>query len=153
MTPDELRQALRRWPTGITVVATELDGDLHGMTANSFTSVSLEPPLVLVCVDHTAYLNRLLPRSERFTATMLAADQEDLSAWFASARPEHGEFDEVDWKPAPVTGCPVLTAGLAYVDCVVNDVYTAGDHDGLLRDADPLLYVQGRYNTISPRDR
>lgn len=157
---DEYRRTVGMFATGVTVVTTNVDGVLHGMTANAFASVSLDPLLVLICVDRNAGMHGLLPQAQGFAVTVLAAEQERLSAWFASAeRPGgEGQFAEVDWDTAPVTGSPVLCNGVAYVDCRVTERHQGGDHSiflgevvdlGVLReDADPLLYYDGRYRRL-----
>ena len=87
--PREFRNALGRFASGVTVVTTELDGQIYGMTANAFISVSLDPPLVLVSVDKRATLNKMLPVSKRYGVNILAQDQQDLSDHFAR-RPVEG---------------------------------------------------------------
>ena len=146
--------------TGVTVVSTNVDGVLHGMTANAFASVSLDPLLVLVCVDKEAGMHGLLPQAQGFAVTVLAAEQEELSSWFASAERPGGEdqFADIAWDPAPATGSPVLCDGVAFVDCRVTERHEGGDHSiflgevidlGVLReDADPLLYYGGRYRRL-----
>lgn len=157
---DEFRRTVGMFATGVTVVSTNVDGVVHGMTANAFASVSLDPLLVLICVDREAGMHALLPEAGAFAATILSAEQEDLSAWFASGdRPAgHDQFGDVAWDPAPVTGSPVLCDGVAYVDCRVTERHEGGDHSiflaevvdlGVLRpDADPLLYYGGRYRRL-----
>lgn len=156
--PTDFRRTLGRFPTGVTVVAVAVGDVRHGMTANAFTSVSLDPPLVLVCVDQRAAMHDLLAAAGTFTVTVLAADQRDVSRWFSSPRPRGREFDDVPWRPAPATGGPLLVDGLAYVDCEVRDVHGAGDHIivigevvdlEVLRDAaDPLVWFAGRYDRL-----
>jgi flavin reductase len=160
ISPEDYRQTVGMFATGVTVVTTNVDGVLHGMTANAFASVSLDPLLVLICVDRQAGMHGLLPEAEGFAVTILAAEQEELSAWFASSERPHGEgqFEGVAWDPAPVTGSPVLCNGVAYVDCRVTSSHAGGDHSiflgevvdlGVLRsDADPLLYYGGRYRRL-----
>jgi flavin reductase len=157
--PDEFRQTLGLFATGVTVVATRYEDILHGMTANAFASVSLDPFLVLVCVDKEAGMHELLPRSESFAVTVLGAGQEELSDWFASPRRPTGQdqFDDVAWDPAPVTGCPIICDGLAWADCRVTEVHEGGDHSiflgevldlGMLRAGDPLLFFAGEYHRL-----
>ena len=157
---DEYRRTVGMFATGVTVVTTNVDGVLHGMTANAFASVSLDPLLVLICVDKQAGMHGLLPQAQGFAVTVLSAEQEALSAWFASAeRPGgQGQFADVSWDPAPVTASPVLCNGVAYLDCRVTERHQGGDHSiflgevvdlGVLReDADPLLYYGGRYRRL-----
>jgi flavin reductase len=157
--PEEFRETLGLFATGVTVVTSTYQGILHGMTANAFASVSLEPLLVLVCVDREAGMHELLPLSKTFAVTVLGADQEELSAWFASPRRPAGQdqFDDVDWEPAPVTGSPVLREGLGWADCRVTEIHEGGDHSiflgevvdlGLLRHGDPLVFYAGEYHRL-----
>jgi flavin reductase (DIM6/NTAB) family NADH-FMN oxidoreductase RutF len=160
---EEFRRTVGMFATGVTVITTCVDEVLHGMTANAFASLSLDPLLVLVCVDRAAGMHDLLPGSGSFAATILAAEQEAESVFFASPRRPggRGQFDGIVWQPAPVTGCPVLSGGVAFVDCRVAEVHAGGDHSifigevvdlGLLRrDADPLLFFDGDYRRLSPR--
>jgi flavin reductase len=157
--PEEFRRTIGLFATGVTVVTTVDDGTLHGMTANAFASVSLDPLLVLVCVDRAAGLHERLPRSEQFAVTVLSAGQERESVWFADPGRPTGSamFAEVAWRPAPVSGSPVLDAGLAYVDCRVTAIHEGGDHSifvgevvdlGRLRGEQPLIWYAGRYRGL-----
>ena len=161
--PDAFRRTLGAFATGVTVVTTTVDDVLHGMTANAFASVSLDPLLVLVCVDRTASMHELLPRSKVFAVTVLSAAQAELSVWFASSRRPrgHGQFAGIGWRPAPVTGCPVLSEGLAYVDCRLVATYDGGDHSifvgevvdlgSLTPGAEPLIWYGGGYHRLPLR--
>lgn len=153
------RRTVGLFASGVTVVTTQVDGILHGMTANAFCSVSLDPLLVLVCVDREAGLHGLLQRASGFAVTVLAAGQEDTSRWFASSRRPAGQdqFDAQRWRPAPHTGAPVLTDGLAYLDCRRFQSHEAGDHTicigevldvGTLDGEDPLIWYQGAYGHL-----
>jgi flavin reductase len=155
----EYRRIAGQFATGVTVVTTGVEGTIHGMTANAFASVSLDPLLVLVCVDLQAGLHELLPQSATFAVNVLAHDQEHLSRWFASPRrPEgYGQFDGIAWRPAPVTGCPLLEGALVYVDCEVSDILPGGDHSiflGSVRDVGalgggaPLVWYAGSYHRL-----
>lgn len=158
---EEYRRALGRFTTGVTVVTTRWEDVVHGMTANAFASVSVDPFLVLVCVDRAANMHELLPRTKAFAVTVLAADQQRLSSWFASPGRPAGEdqFAGVAWWPAPVTACPVLEGGLAWVDCRLVEAHEGGDHsifvgevaDLGVRDHDePLVFYRGGYHTLGP---
>lgn len=161
VSPDEFRRTLSSFATGVTVVTTAVRGVLHGMTANAFASVSLNPLLVLVCVDRTAGMHQLLPRAGAFAVTVLATDQIELSVWFASRRRPSGrdQFHSIAWHPAPVTGCPVLSDGLAFVDCHLTAVHDGGDHSiflgrvvelgALKQDAEPLIWYAGGYHRLA----
>lgn len=119
------------FPTGVTIVAAiGPDGEPRGLTVNSFTSVSLDPPLVLVCIDKGAASHEHLLEVGTFTISVLAAAQGDVAMRFAS-RPSEGRFDEVEWFAAP-SGHPVIGGAAAWIDCALDEVVQAGDHSILL---------------------
>lgn len=126
-----LRSAMASYPTGVTIVAARTDdGGLIGLTVNSFTSVSLEPPLVLVCLWHESTSHDPIIAAGGFAVSVLAASQGDIAMRFAK-RPSEGRFDEVPWKEAP-SGHPVVEGASAWLDCSVHEVITAGDHSIVL---------------------
>lgn len=149
--PRDLRHAFGAFPTGVTVVTT-IDGDgvPRGFTANSFTSVSLEPALVLVCVARSASCFDAFAGATRYAVNVLAAEQRDISAGFA--RSGGDKFAGVAWAPR-ATGCPVFEGVAAWLDCVMHQVVEAGDHlvlVGRVLDyehsaASPLGYCRGAY--------
>jgi flavin reductase (DIM6/NTAB) family NADH-FMN oxidoreductase RutF len=154
-----LRAVLGRFATGITVL-TSADGDLvHGMTANAFSSVSLDPPLVLVCVQRGAVMLDTIAQNKAFAVSILGAEQEHLARYFASsARPAGiAQFDAVDWAPGPYTGAPLLGGAAAWLECELSSVYEGGDHtifvgrvlslgNGSGRSA--LLFFGGAYHQV-----
>jgi flavin reductase (DIM6/NTAB) family NADH-FMN oxidoreductase RutF len=145
------RRACGAFATGITV-ATVLghDGKPHGMTVNSFTSVSLHPPLVLVCVAHKAATHGSFAHAKTFAINILADDQRELSVRFSSTHPNR--FEGLDWTTGPL-GAPILAGALAVLECETRERITAGDHTIFLGEArlasvkegQPLLYFGGRY--------
>jgi flavin reductase (DIM6/NTAB) family NADH-FMN oxidoreductase RutF len=150
----DLRRALGAFVTGVTVVTTvDAEGRPRGMTANSFTSVSLDPPLVLVCIASTAASFAAFSDFPSFAVNILAEGQEELANRFASKRPD--KFSGVDWSVA-TTGAPVLGETLAWLDCSVHHQINAGDHlivigrvEGMsCGTARPLAYCQGNYVTF-----
>lgn len=151
------RKIMGHFATGVTVVTTRGGDQLHGMTANAVTSVSLNPPLVLVCVEKRAAMFEHLHHSKCFAMNILSAAQQPISNRFAMKGPK--EFGDLDWF-AGETGCPVFRQSIAYVDCRVVDIATGGDHDifigeiiggGLLNASEqPLLYYSGAYRAIAP---
>ncbi len=154
-TSSEFRAALGGFATGITVVTTEGGGEGYGMTANAFSSVSLDPPLVLICVAKTASAIELLERNGVFAVNILAAGQEPLSRYFSSRdRPGGaGAFAEVPHR-REATGAPILEGVAAYLDCTVHAMHTAGDHEIIIGEVlalgvddslDPLCFHGGRY--------
>ncbi|MDG6105516.1 flavin reductase family protein [Dactylosporangium aurantiacum] len=152
------RAVAGRLPTGVTVVAVRAGDTTHAMTVNSFTTVSLEPPLVLFCVRRSSRTAALLPAAGAFAVTVLPAGAGAVSARFAdSARPPG--LGDAAWTPGPGTGSPVLDCGLAYFDCTLETVHEAGDHDvcvgrvaafGAMGTGAPLVFVGGGYLSISP---
>nr|WP_239062684.1 flavin reductase family protein [Streptomyces sp. SID13031] len=124
-----MRSVLGRFATGVTVVAVGGEAP-SGMTANAFTSVSLEPPLILICVSRKSALCPALQESGEFAVSMLSADQEDVARYFADhSRPRgEAEFGPIRWSPGPATGAPVLAGALAWLDCAVTASYDGGDH-------------------------
>jgi enediyne biosynthesis thioesterase len=159
-----LREVMARFATGITIL-TVAGEDGHGMTANAFTSVSLEPPLVLCCVARPARLHKAIMNTGKFGVSVLGADQEELARYFANRdRPEGGaQFDEVDWVPGPKTGAPLLAGSLAWLECDLTQVYNGGDHSIFLGEVlgsfrgeggdngeDALLFYGGEYQPIVP---
>jgi flavin reductase (DIM6/NTAB) family NADH-FMN oxidoreductase RutF len=124
-----LRSVLGRFATGVTVVAAGAD-EPQGMTANSFTSVSIDPPLILICVNRNASIHRTVLESGAFAVSVLSARQEHLARYFADhSRPRgYDEFGMVEWSPAPSTGAPVLDGALAWLDCTLAACYDGGDH-------------------------
>jgi flavin reductase (DIM6/NTAB) family NADH-FMN oxidoreductase RutF len=157
--PTQFRRACGRFATGVTVsTALAADGTPHGFTANSFTSVSLEPPLVLICVDNRANVLRHFEQAAHFGVNILAAGQEAISVRFA----ERGldRFVGIDWY-AGTTGVPLLRGALARLECQTVQKMTAGDHTIILGEAlhaewaegEPLLYYASAYHTVQPRRR
>jgi flavin reductase (DIM6/NTAB) family NADH-FMN oxidoreductase RutF len=157
-----LRSVLGQFATGVTVVAAGSEAPC-GMTANSFTSVSLDPPLVLICVTRGSELCEAMHRECCFAVSVLAAHQEELARYFANhARPRGAaEFANVRWSPGPATGAPVLDDALAWLDCAVTTSYHGGDHEiflgsvlasGAEPDRDALLFFRGGF-CQSPRVR
>jgi flavin reductase (DIM6/NTAB) family NADH-FMN oxidoreductase RutF len=154
------KAALGRFATGITVVTTLQDGVPHAMTANAFTSVSLDPPLVLVCVDKGVRMHDAILACGSWAASVLTADQRELAERFArSGRELLSQFDGVPTYPAPKTGCPVIENALSWLECrtwathdggdhtiVVGEVLSLGVHD--LSAPDALVYLAGGYRKL-----
>jgi len=149
--PATFRQLLGRFATGVTVVTTRTsDGRPLGMTASSVASVSLDPPLLLVCVDRKNDMRGALEHARHFVLNVLAADQEALSRRFAAEATDR--FDGVDYRDNK-QGLPVLDGVLATIECEKTDVVPGGDHTvyfgrvtgGAVTDRRPLLYYRGGY--------
>ena len=155
-----LRQAFGTFATGVTVVTTG-GAEPHAMTANSFTSVSLDPPLILVSVDLRARMHHALGATGLFAVSVLSADQEDIARFFADKTRAQGvaEFDSVAWLPGRYTGVPLIAGALATFECEVWRTYDGGDHSifvGRLlsvdwrSDDEALLFLNGRFRRLLP---
>jgi flavin reductase (DIM6/NTAB) family NADH-FMN oxidoreductase RutF len=151
-----LRSVLGHFATGIVVVATDR-GTPCGMTANAFTSVSLDPPLVLVCISRIANMYKAVLDCGYFAVSVLSAGQEHLARYFAdSTRPRGAEeFGSVQWSPGPRTGSPVLEGSLAWLDCELATSYSGGDHEifvgsvlasGSGPSSDALVFYRGGFH-------
>ncbi|GID49232.1 oxidoreductase [Actinoplanes capillaceus] len=161
--PRELRRIFGTFATGVTIVTSGSD-EPRGMTANSFTSVSLDPPLVLICVlRHTAMHEKILEH-RAFAVSVLSDRQERAARHFADRNRLRGqaEFAAVEHVLAPRTGCPVLPGGLGWFECTLTDVYPGGDHSIFLGEIvtlrhgtgeDALLFYAGAFRRLeAPAD-
>lgn len=154
--PSAFRAVLGRYATGVTIVTTRgADRRLSGLTVNSFTSVSLEPPLVLFCLDRAAGSGPAFAASDCFAVNILAGDQATVSARFADpVAPRFVDDGTTVWE----TGAPILNDALAALDCRVHARHDGGDHvilvgrvlrAGVLRDEPPLVYWRGGYRGLA----
>lgn len=165
--PLDYRRVVGRFATGVTVVTTAIPGprpgtvERHAMTCNSFTSVSLEPLLVLFCAEKIARFSDAVLSSGRWAVSVLARGQEEISRHFAArGRDLASQFDGVAHTPGPVTGAPVLTGAVAAIECRTVSTTDAGDHTVVVGEvlglwlpdpqAEPLLYYSGRYRRFLP---
>jgi flavin reductase (DIM6/NTAB) family NADH-FMN oxidoreductase RutF len=156
ITSQEFRAVLGRFTTGVTVVTTCEGSRRAGITVNAFTSVSLDPPLVLICIERTAYIHDILVRSGIYAVNLLTAAQQHLSECFASRSAERDEEFCGQNSHDAVTGAPILDETLAFVDCRVIDIYPGGDHSIFLGrvealgggETSPLLYYRGAYSRL-----
>jgi flavin reductase (DIM6/NTAB) family NADH-FMN oxidoreductase RutF len=157
-TQGEFRKALGSFATGVTVITVDYEREVHGMTANAFTSVSLDPLLVLVCVDHRARTHAHLHARKRFGVNVLAENQRAISEYYADPNPDHRHAEQIAGARFDRTkhGTPVLHGALAYLECRLQTAQDAGDHtifiaeveDVVVREGDPLLYFRGAYRKI-----
>jgi len=155
---DTFRHTLGSWPSGVAIVTSAHAGERLGMTVSAFSSVSLDPPLVLVCADKASNTNKLIHASRAFTVNILAREQSALSNLFADKKREAIRFDGLVCKTG-ATGCPLIPDALASLDCKVRDVVDAGDHivyvgsvEAAAIDAElePLVYWRGGYQKLEP---
>lgn len=151
-TPDLFRTVAGQFATGVTVVTSvESDGAPCGLTANSFTSVSLDPPLVLVCVAQGSHSHDCILESGRFAVNILDADSHEIADRFWRMDRAR-RFEGLKWSPRQ-TGAPVLDNALGYLDCTVTEVHSAGDHTIILgqvaecdlREGEALVFQGGVY--------
>ena len=149
--PDDFRRLLGHFASGVTIVTTsDADGRPAGLTVSAFASLSLEPPLVLVCVDHKAQSYPALKDNRGFAVNVLSTDHEVISRRFASTRLD--KFDGVPYHMSAL-GLPLLGGALAHIECVTVNRHVEGDHTifvgrveaGATADGEPLLYHRGKY--------
>ena len=150
------RKVLGQFPTGVTIITSKLGEQAYGFTANSFTSVSLDPPLVLFCMNKDSEGYPLISESKVFAVNFLARAQEDISNRFANPTLDMDQrYAGLEYQSAE-TGCPILPETLGYLDCKLHQLLDGGDHwiiigeviDIHAKDGDPLLYFQGRYASV-----
>jgi flavin reductase (DIM6/NTAB) family NADH-FMN oxidoreductase RutF len=156
--PKVLRTALGTFATGVTVVS--VGGPRpHGMTANSFTSVSLDPPLVLFCAGRSTVMHEVVTARGSFGVSVLAADQEPIARHFADRWRQLGmaQFDAVDWRPGRLTGAPLIAGAVAHFECLLWRSYDGGDHTIFvgrlltldhLASGDALTFFHGQFSQL-----
>jgi flavin reductase (DIM6/NTAB) family NADH-FMN oxidoreductase RutF len=158
LNPAEFRKAMGCFATGVTIITLDLEGEVHGMTANAFASVSIDPLLVLVCVDHNTRTHAHMQAKKRFGINVLGEDQRAISEYYA--RParthEHAEAEAGARFDRTKHGTPRLQGALAYLECRLHSSEEAGDHtifiaeveDVEVREGDPLLFFRGKYRKV-----
>jgi flavin reductase (DIM6/NTAB) family NADH-FMN oxidoreductase RutF len=154
----EFRKAMGCFATGVTIITLDLEGEVHGMTANVFASVSLDPPLLLVCVDHNARTHAHMHAKKRFGVNILAEHQRVISEYYARPVHIHERAEEEAGARFDRTaqGTPILNGALAYLECKLQSAQDAGDHtifiaeveEVVVRQGDPLLFFRGKYRKI-----
>ncbi|MEH7073615.1 flavin reductase family protein [Neobacillus drentensis] len=151
----KFRTAMGKFATGVTVITTEIAGEVHGMTANAFMSVSLDPKLVVISIGEKAQMLDKIKKSKKFAVNILSAEQQELSMIFAGQIKEQREisFERLD-------GLPVLSGAIAQVACEVVNVHIEGDHTLFigkvieieLNEKEPLMFFNGRYRSLSSEE-
>lgn len=153
------RRAMARFATGVTVVSTVSRGIDHAMTANAFTSVSLDPLLVLVCVEQDARFHDAVEDAGVWSVSILDDSARAVAQWLATrGRPLHGQLDRVPHHRGPLTGAALLDQSLATLECRTTGMYPGGDHTIVVGEAlgvelpdspsGTLLYHRGRYGRL-----
>jgi len=151
---EAMRRVMRRHAGPVTVVTSRHGDDIYGITANSVSSVSLDPPLVLVCIARSSYLHELIQRAGCFAVNILNAEQRAIAERFARKQTEKLDPFEALAHERAATGAPVFPDALGYLDCRLKYSYPGGDHTIFVGEVEaaatgpegrPLLYFEGRY--------
>jgi flavin reductase (DIM6/NTAB) family NADH-FMN oxidoreductase RutF len=154
---DDFKSALQLWASGVTVVTTQSEKfGVQGMTVSAFSSVSVNPPRVLVCINDAADTGRGIEESQCFAVNVLTTEQQDSSNEFAGGTSQEQRFANNDWS-AGVTGAPLLNKSLMSLDCTVVEKVRAGTHWIIIgevqacecRSGEPILYYRGSYRQIA----
>ncbi len=161
VTAEYLRQVMSKFCTGITIITTKTDNFYHGLTVNSFTSVSLYPPLVLFCRKEKPFAQGFLAIGEYFMINILSSHQKDLASKFANPKLDSKmRFEKVNFSPSSKKGIPLLTGCLGNLECKKKEVIKMGDHSiyigkvediHLNEEKSPLLYYDKQYRIIEEK--
>lgn len=157
VSPDDFRGALGSWAAGVSVVTTNQNGQLYGITVSSFSSLSMDPLLVLVCIANSNKLANMVKETKKFAVSILAEGQDEISGWFSkSGREPVRSFDAFDTFTAE-TGCPIISGSIAHLDCELYEAFPGGDHiiavghvlaAGFDPNVNPLMYFRRGYRTV-----
>jgi flavin reductase (DIM6/NTAB) family NADH-FMN oxidoreductase RutF len=156
LSSEQFRQACGRFATGVAIASVmDSQGTPHGLTVSSFTSVSLDPPLILICLGHKVTSIDVFRKASDFAINILAEDQREIAARFA--RKGQDRFDGLEWRLGE-SGAPLLAGVLAEIECALRRRVPAGDHDILIGEmwsmrvhrGEPLAYYAGRYRRLAP---
>ena len=148
---NKFKKTLGSFATGVTIVTTCLNNKHHGLTVNAFSSLSMDPPLVLICIDKKTESNRILKQSKIFAINILNKKQKNLSKIFSDPNNKN-RFYGVK-TTTKITGSPIIVNSLGYIDCTVVKIIPAGDHNIFIgkiitlnsKNLDPLIYHRGNY--------
>jgi flavin reductase (DIM6/NTAB) family NADH-FMN oxidoreductase RutF len=152
---EEFRHACGRFATGVAIASVvDENGTAHGLTVSSFTSVSLEPPLILICLGHEVTMIEAFRRASHFGISVLREEDREMSNRFATKG--HDRFNGVGWHRGN-TGAPLIDCALAAFECEVHQRFSSGDHDILVgrvvetrvEDGPPLIYFASRYRKLT----
>lgn len=155
--PEQLRRSMRAWTSGIAIVTASHAGEQHGMTVSSFTSIALEPPLIMISVQTDSRTHNLISGSNVFAVTILADDQQEISDRFAGREPEVEDRLTGIETETLVTGIPFIKGGLAYLDCHVSQAIDIGSNTLFLGEVvsargdgkgKPLVYHNQKYRKL-----
>lgn len=155
--PEQLRSAMRAWTAGVTIVTAAHEEQQHGMTVNSFTSVSLDPPLIIISLQNSSRTRQLVSQAQAFGVTILSEEQRELSERFAGRTPDSANRMAGLEVETLVTGAPFIKGGLAYLDCRVQQSIAVGQNTLFLAEVvaargsgegRPLVYHNRRYHRL-----
>jgi Conserved protein/domain typically associated with flavoprotein oxygenases, DIM6/NTAB family len=153
---ENLKKVMRIFPQGVTVVTTKKDNNFYGITVSAFTSISLEPPLIMISISKNSKIHDILINSDFFAVNFLAEDQKIVSDIFAGRVQVADRFETVQYF-LEKTGCPIIKGVRAFIECKRYKVYDGGDHSIILgevinvkklSDKNPLVYYNQQYTTI-----
>ncbi len=154
----DFKKVMSRFATGVTVVSVSLRGEPHGMTVSSFCSVSLDPMLILVCLDKDAVTTSIITQTGKFAVNILSLEQESVARIFAGKENENSKFSDIDYFISE-NGLPILGRTLGYLECTLRYTYDGGDHTIFVGeitdlalvspDAAPLLYFRSDYKSLT----
>lgn len=155
--PDDVRQALRQFASGVTIVTAEHGGEQYGITVSAFTSISLDPPIIMVSINSSSPLADMVMASEHFAVHILGNEHEELSARFAAPSSGSEKYRELDVKPGS-SGAPTMEGMLALFDCVLDQTLAIGTHIlmfgrvvhavSAFEPGSPLLYYHRSYRRL-----
>ena len=154
----DLRSAMRAWSAGVSIVTASYEGNIHGMTVNSFTSISLEPAMITVSLQKNTRTFEYVSKAQAFGLTILSSEQADISDLFAGRKPEVRDRFEGLQTETLITGAPLIVGGLAWLDCRVVQTYDAGTNTLFISEVVaargtgagvPLLYHNREYWSLS----
>ena len=155
--PEQLRRSMRAWTSGVAIVTASHAGERHGMTVSSFTSIALEPPLIIVSLQTVSRTHELVAQSNAFGVTILAEDQQEISDLFAGRMPDTEDRLAGLETETLVTGAPFIKGGLAYLDCRVSQTIEVGTNTLYLAEVvsargdgegRPLVYHDREYRKL-----
>jgi flavin reductase (DIM6/NTAB) family NADH-FMN oxidoreductase RutF len=156
--PQAFKEVMAHWATGVTIVTTRLDGQPVGITVNSFASVSLQPPQVLISVNRKLHTHNAIEESGVFAVNLLGIEHLEWGMRFAGMRPENVDrFAGIDWFTA-ATGVPILPGVLGWLDCTLRHAFDGGDHtifvgevvaSGARSEGRPLLYYNRNWQQLA----
>ncbi|GAB4428258.1 MAG: flavin reductase family protein [Anaerolineales bacterium] len=157
LNPDTLREAMRAWSSGVTIVTATHKGETHGMTVSSFTSVAVEPPMIIVSLQTDSRTHNLVWKARAFAVTILSAGQQELSERFAGRIPDEKDRMEGVEFDTLVTGAPLVKGGMSWFDCRVTQTIPVGSNTLFLgqvvaakslKHGEPLVYYDRNYRRL-----